>query len=387
MDNFNSLDHTIQHLIITYLEGSCSDREIVKLQHWMSLSEENLVLFKRFREAWLLAGKTERYPLEDAWKKFDVRLERRLKSRRRNLRIRWMGYAAAIGVLLSVGYYYWGDLFSVMPEKGIGTEEYIVPGSKKAVLVLGSNARIALDQVREDSVLNRQTNIRKEGNTLVYEKSCGGDATEDNCLITPRGGEYAVILSDGTRVWLNAESELKYPVQFSENERKVYLKGEAYFIVTKQEGVPFIVCAGNTEVTVWGTEFNVRNYADGKIAATLVKGCVVVGCGQEMCRLEPGQQAVVNIHGIQVREVETVLYTAWKEGYFIFRDQPLEGILKELARWYDFTYFYQNKKLENCQLTAKLRKFDRVEKVLEVLKGVGTFKFIIKGKTVTVVSE
>ena len=157
--------------------------------------------------------------------------------------------------------------------------------------------------------------------------------------------------------------------------------------MTNQEGVPFIVCAGNTEVTVWGTEFNVRNYADGKIAGTLVKGCVVVGCGQEMCRLEPGQQAVVNIHGIQVREVESVLYTAWKDGNFIFRDQPLEGILKELARWYDFTYFYQNKKLENCQLTAKLRKFDRVEKVLEVLKGVGTFKFIIKGKTVTVVSE
>ena len=174
--------------------------------------------------------------------------------------------------------------------------------------------------------------MKKEGNTLVYgEKHAKETAGEYNRLITPRGGEYAVVLADGTKVWLNAESELHYPVHFPEHEREVHLKGEAYFSVSKQAGKPFVVCVGDSRITVLGTEFNVRNYQDEVVATTLVKGAVRIHDAGRECDLTPGQQAVIEADGIRVREVDTDLYTAWKDGYFIYREKTLEDIMKELS--------------------------------------------------------
>ena len=167
----------------------------------------------------------------------------------------------------------------------------------------------------------------------------------------------------------------------------MYLKGEAYFDVAKRDGQKFVVCTNGTEVTVLGTEFNVKNYPGGGMATTLVEGSVVIGHGGQECRLRPGQQAYVDRTGVQVREVETVLYTAWKDGFFVYRDMTLDGILKELSRWYDFSYFYRNERLQALPLTAKIRKFDDVEKVFEILKSTGQVDFVIKGKTVTVLSK
>lgn len=203
-------------------------------------------------------------------------------------------------------------------------------------------------------------------------------------MVTPRGGEYSVVLSDGTKVWLNAESELKYPVHFNGPERRVYLKGEAYFDVAKRKGQKFIVCSDKTQITVLGTEFNIKNYEGGVVAATLVAGSVLVGYEDNECCLKPGQQAVVSVDGVNVREVETILYTAWKDGFFVCQDMTLDQILQELSRWYDFTYFYQNEELGALRLTAKLRKFDSVEDIFEILKMTGQVDFVVKGRTVTV---
>ena len=206
-------------------------------------------------------------------------------------------------------------------------------------------------------------------------------------MITPRGGEYSVVLADGTQVWLNAESELRYPEQFAGEERRVYLRGEAYFDVAKREGQRFVVALGGTEVTVLGTEFNVKGYEDGGMATTLVEGSVAVRRGEEECRLKPGEQAVVGEDGIAVAEVDTDLYTAWKDGYFIYRRAALDDIMQELARWYDFTYFYQNSGVADLNLTAKLRKFDQVEDVFEILEMTGQVEFVIKNKTVTIIGK
>ena len=196
-----------------------------------------------------------------------------------------------------------------------------------------------------------------------------------------------MVLADGTKVWLNAESELHYPVHFPEHEREVHLKGEAYFSVSKQAGKPFVVCVGDSRITVLGTEFNVRNYQDEVVATTLVKGAVRIHDAGRECDLTPGQQAVIETDGIRVREVDTDLYTAWKDGYFIYREKTLEDIMKELSRWYDFTYDCQSEELRQMTLTAKLRKFDRVEDIFDILKRTGRLDFATHGKNVTVLAK
>lgn len=383
MDNCNFSEQDIQHLIITYLEGEASDREILLLQEWLGESEANFTFFIQLRKDWLKAGHNQRFSSEKAWQKLNHRLILQQSKKRIARWTQWSSYAAVIILLVSVGYYW---TYSPQPEITIA-EENIEPGTTKAILVLGSNEEVVLSDNVEDSLPLVNSAVKKEGNTLVYTENNQTVTQENNRLITPRGGEYSLILSDGSRVWLNAESELRYPVQFSGPERKVYLKGEAYFEVIKQEGVPFIVCSDEAKITVLGTEFNVRNYEGGDIATTLVKGSVLVSRAQNVCRLNPGQQAVIGKEGIKINEVDPVLYTSWKDGFFIYRSRTLDDILQELSRWYDFTYFYRNSSLEKTTFTAKLRKFDRVEQVFEVLKGTGKFDFIIKGKTVTVVAK
>lgn len=387
MENLGSSEIEMQHLIIRYLDGSASDEESVVLQQWLEESDEHFNLFRELRQDWLSIGCQERYRTDRGWEKTEQRLLRRMTGKRRRLAYRLVGYAAAVVLLFSVGYY---SVRDIRQEKtALVVSGNIEPGSKKAVLVLSTDEKVELNNDSAEALLQGEAIVKKEGNTLVYdEKQPTGGEVEYNRLITPRGGEYSVILSDGTKVWLNAESELKYPVRFSGTERKVYLKGEAYFAVAKQAGKTFVVCSDDTKIRVLGTEFNVRNYDDQQMATTLVKGTVMVagGNGQE-CRLEPGQQAVVSKGGIDVKEVEVMYYTAWKDGYFMYEEKSLDEIMRELSRWYDFSYFYQNSRLENEKLTAKLRKFDSVDKIFEILSETGHFGFVTKGKTVTVVAK
>lgn len=381
MDNVMHPDHTIQTLIIHYLEGQASAEELQALEKWISQSDENFVLFQEFRQYWSLTGGNRRFDVEVAWKEVNGRLQK--TARRFPFGLRITGWAAAVVLLISLGFYFYRLYTPASIE--VVADSSIGPGSNKAILVLGSNERVELNDRLQEEWKDACGVVKKQGNTLVYEGESSGVEEEFNRLITPRGGEYTVILSDGTKVWLNAESELRYPVHFNGQERKVYLKGEAYFSVTKQEDHTFVVCSDNTCIKVLGTEFNVRRYEEEYMEATLVKGSVVVvrENGEES-RLIPGQQAIVRKEGTEVREVETILYTAWKDGYFVYRDKTLDDILKELSRWYDFTYFYQNSTLEQLTLTAKLRKFDRVEKIFEVLSETGEVEFTTQGKTVIV---
>lgn len=380
-------DDFIQHLIVASLEGTASDEELEKLRQWLEESEAHWDEYGGMRRQWLRTGAGERYEVERGWRSVKKRLSGRKAMKGRWVMRRWWEVAAAAVVLLLAGGIWHWTAEGLDGERG-GVDERIVPGGKKAVLVLGSNEQVVLGDGAEDAVWAGNAEVRREENTLVYAAAEGDTAAvEYNRLITPRGGEYTVVLADGTQVWVNADSELKYPVRFSGGERKVYLKGEAYFDVAKRDGQKFVVCTNGTEVTVLGTEFNVKNYPGGGMATTLVEGSVVIGHGGQECRLRPGQQAYVDRTGVQVREVETVLYTAWKDGFFVYRDMTLDGILKELSRWYDFSYFYRNERLQALPLTAKIRKFDDVEKVFEILKSTGQVDFVIKGKTVTVLSK
>ena len=386
MDNFKDNETDIQHLIISSLEGTASEEELLVLQKWLEESEQHFLLFHAYRQDWIQAGCVQRYQTEEAWKKVEHRLFHRMSVKHLFLWTRIAGYAALVVLMIAVGYVFMRR--DQDKDQAYVVEGNIEPGGKKAILVLGSDEKVVLGDEAEETLLAGNTTVKKEGNTLVYgEKHAKETAGEYNRLITPRGGEYAVVLADGTKVWLNAESELHYPVHFPEHEREVHLKGEAYLSVSKQAGKPFVVCVGDSRITVLGTEFNVRNYQDEVVATTLVKGAVRIHDAGRECDLTPGQQAVIEADGIRVREVDTDLYTAWKDGYFIYREKTLEDIMKELSRWYDFTYDCRSEESRRMTLTAKLRKFDRVEDIFDILKRTGRLDFAIQGKNVTVVAK
>ena len=210
--------------------------------------------------------------------------------------------------------------------------------------------------------------------------------------MTPTGGEYFLTLSDGTRVFLNAASELKYPVEFVGGKRVVDLDGEAYFEVRKDSLRPFIVRVNGAEVTVLGTSFNVNTYGDdGQIYTTLVNGSVRILSeknGQEEV-LTPGMQGVMNIQTGQltVREVDVESYVAWREGRFVFRTMTLDLIMHQLQRWYDFEVFYQNPELKEYEFRGVIKRDMDLDKVLSVIKATTNVDFDVKGKVITIIKR
>ena len=385
MDNFKDNETDIQHLIISSLEGTASEEELLVLQKWLEESEQHFLLFHAYRQDWIQAGCVQRYQTEEAWKKVEHRLFHRMSVKHLFLWTRIAGYAALVVLMIAVGYVFMRR--DQDKNRAYVVEGNIEPGGKKAILVLGSDEKVVLGDEAEETLLAGNTTVKKEGNTLVYgEKHAKETAGEYNRLINPRGGEYAVVLADGTKVWLNAESELHYPVHFPEHEREVHLKGEAYFSVSKQAGKPFVVCVGDSRITVLGTEFNVRNYQDEVVATTLVKGAVRIHDAGRECDLTPGQQAVIETDGIRVREVDTDLYTAWKDGYFIYREKTLEDIMKELSRWYDFEIFYQNAAVKDLHFTGNIPRHATINEVLKFLERTHLVHFSVVGRTV-IVSE
>jgi len=205
-----------------------------------------------------------------------------------------------------------------------------------------------------------------------------------NQILIGRGEEYHLVLSDGTRVWLNSETKLKYPTQFASNIREVELEGEAYFEVTKNPKAPFIVKTGQMDVKVLGTSFNISAYEDEEtVQATLVEGKVKVtphyGESSNII-LSPNDQAVFtkSNNEITVREVDASMYSSWKEGVFAFDEEPLDEIMRKLARWYDIKVFFQDSEARKSQFSGKLPRFEDCKVLFEMMEKTTTVQFTIK---------
>jgi ferric-dicitrate binding protein FerR (iron transport regulator) len=275
----------------------------------------------------------------------------------------------------------------------------IKPGGNQAILTLADGTKIVLDKAAEGA-LARQGNttvIKLDDGRLAYNMQTVSQIPTTkilyNTLSTPRGGQYRVTLPDGTLVWLNASTSLKFPTAFTGNERKVEIKGEAYFEVAKNEAMPFIVTAENSEIKVLGTHFNVSAYADDKVMkTTLLEGSVELSiakrAGSETVpatiKLQPGQQAQLDETNIlKVVEADTEEATAWKNGFFIFNNEDVESIMRKITRWYDVKVIYENKD-ENMRFTGNISRAENVSEVLRVLELTEIVHFKIEGKTITV---
>lgn len=264
----------------------------------------------------------------------------------------------------------------------------LAPGSQKAVLVLSSGTKVILEN-EQHVLIEKDSSIVNLNNTLVY--SAGNNSTVDsyNTLLVPRGGVYNLSLADGTRVWLNSESSLSYPVSFNGNTRKVVLKGEAYFEVAKNPEKPFLVSTAFTDIKVLGTKFNVNAYAeDSYNAVTLAEGEVKLS-GIETSSsnapifLKPGEQATLdkNTNQFEVTHVNTAIALAWKDGKFYFEKAPLDQILTRMARWYDFDFSFKDSALHKTRFTGVIDKNKTLTELLDVIKLTSNINYSLTQKS------
>lgn len=313
------------------------------------------------------------------------------KSRRMTLR-----WSIAASIILLVGLFVGRTINGVrdIHEEQELAKSVMQPGTSKAILMMADGKEVVLEQGQNLNILlNERVRVATSSQGIVYEEHGKGMVTEEyNKLTTPVGGEYSLVLSDGTKVFLNADSELKYPVEFSDGKRIVDLKGEAYFEVHKDSLRPFIVRMNGAEVTVLGTSFNVNTYGDdGQIYTTLVNGSVRVSSvknGQAEV-LKPGMQSVMDVQSGQltVREVDVEPYVAWREGRFVFRAMTLDLIMRQLQRWYDFEVFYQNPELKDYEFRGVIKRDMDLDKVLSVIKVTTNVDFEVKGKVITIIKR
>lgn len=304
----------------------------------------------------------------------------------------WVAAVAVSVVLALGGWLYFGGMESSQPVPQL-VQNPIVPGNTRAQLILSDGKVVDLNrEVREVSGQSEGIIHNDSVEGLKYrgcEYSVQAEKEEYNVLQVPVGGFYKLELSDGSRVWLNAGSELRFPVSFVGDERNVYLKGEGYFEVAKDEKRHFNVHLDRAMVTVLGTSFNINAYPEEKnIATTLVNGSVkflAEQSGQDVL-LQPGRQCLMDVATGQtsVKKVDTGIYTSWVEGRFVFRFMNLETIMRQLQRWYDFEISYLDPEVKQYEFQGVVQRDSKIEDVFKAIELATDVRFKMTGRQITV---
>lgn len=261
----------------------------------------------------------------------------------------------------------------------VAVKQDFKPGYSKAVLILANGSQVDLTHPDSKQLSDADgTIIKNQNNGLNYSstKNKSDAAPVFNTLIVPVGGEYKITLSDGTKIWLNAASKLKYPTRFTNNTREVFLEGEAYFEVAHNIKKPFEVHTSTIVTKVFGTEFNIMAYNDEPyIQTTLIKGSVEVqnnstASGKKSIMLKPGVQANLNKANnyLDSRTVNTYIYTAWKDGVFIFNNESMESIMRKLSRWYNVKINFDNERTKEILFFGKVKRYENINTILTMIK-------------------
>lgn len=373
-------------LIRKRIDGCLTDEEGQRLEQWIDGDEGR----RRFVERACRYYERE-LPVVDepriskAWQVF---IREQKEKRRQQLLVRW-SWSAAVSMLLVLGTWFWWQRPVVSQSGGDMPGQEISIGTYQARLFTSDGNRIDItSDYKERVIIDQNVNVLLDSTSLSY---VGNEVAGDmlyHTIEVPRGGEFHLTLSDGSRVWLNAESKLTYPLIFGKAERKVHLEGEAYFEVEPGKG-SFVVEAGSMDVWVLGTAFNVNAYEDEEtVRTTLVRGKVKVVVEKDTLHrvLVPGEQAMLNrsTGKLEVEKVNTSLYIQWMKGQFVFRDAPLSDIMRTLARWYQMEYEFTDPKLESLCFYGVINRFERVENLLEQFEKTGKVKFEYNGNKVII---
>ncbi len=377
----------IAHKIAEELTKTITEEDFKELTLWIEEDESHREEYNRIRAS-LISDTAAWEAQEEGLKLVDSQWEK-LNSHifRKNVRfIKWSRYAAAVLLPLFIA------LFFFINEDSKKTREdsilSIEPGKVTAQLELSDGKKVILDSesnfnVKEICGIDVRTidNMVKYGgvDTVVNPS----EEIKYNTLTVPRGGEFLLSLGDGTRVWLNSESRLRYPVCFTGKERRVEMSGEVYFEVAKNEYKPFVVTANGVDIRVLGTSFNVSTYTDD-IVTTLLEGKVQLNNGSESIVLLPNQQAVLSENRFHIRDVNARNYTLWKDGIFYFEDTELDTILETMSRWYNVNIFYVNSSLKSRRFSVEIKRYENISEILQKIEQTRCVRFKVNGRTINV---
>lgn len=380
----------VSELIARDICGQLNEIEKESLDKWINSSERNQQLYAKIKDGKNISVRNSFYEsIDDKQAREKISKALNVRSKRRIVTLLFR-FAAAIIIPILIGisaYWYLNEKQNTFQQ----TTSLIQPGNSNAVLIManGKSVNLANDTTR-NLIENDGTIIKNTNEALSYARQLPDKKKKTllNTLIVPQGGEYSLLLSDGTRVVLNSMSKLVYPVSFSGKKREITLEGEAYFEVAKDKLKPFIVTVKGLQIEVLGTSFNIKAYPDDyQSFTTLVEGKVKLNSGFQTTKvsyLEPDQQAVYDLstEGIIIQKIDAQQVTQWITGKYAFTNQTLDEIMKTLSRWYDFNYKFDNQSLKNIRFEGGLNKYESIVPILEIINKTGKVSISVKGKEI-----
>ncbi|MFB2119376.1 FecR family protein [Parapedobacter sp. 2B3] len=356
----------LEKLLERYRRGECSEEEYLLIEslHLHTYSNEPTTIDAAVKKR--------------IWR----RMQERLPTHNVGVMAPWLAVAASLVLMVAIALLYrsGGDPLPA------GQLADIPAGGNRATLTLAGGQTVQLDSSQQ-GVMMLADRLLYTDNTVVdgLDESMATDEDAYNEIITPRGGIYQVILTDGTKVWLNADSRLRFPQRFAKTRREVTLVGEAYFEVTKNPDHPFVVKTAGQEIAVLGTSFNVAAYADevGE-QTTLLEGEIVVSTAQHTQRLSPGHQAVIQEQEIAIAKVDTSPFVAWKSGEIAFNEETLEHIMRSISRWYNVDIRFEGAD-KQLRFGGAVSRYANVSEVLRRLELTGQVHFKIEERGIVVI--
>ena len=388
-DPTEELAERIAYLINGFIQEDLTESEHDELDEWVSANMKNQRLFEELTDpvniqkwvAW-----REKLDTKAALEGVREKIGRQQGSRSFKRRRIWPYWIAAAVIIALIAI---GDLwYQKTPAPQItatAPAQDILPGGRHAILKMNGGQAIILDTLHSGRLTtDGSVSITKDSSALNYLVADKKERpTKMDELSTPPGGEFQLSLSDGTKVWLNASTTIRYPEQFPASVRRVEVTGEAYFEVAKDVKHPFIVIAGKNEVRVLGTHFNINNYPDNReTIVTLAEGSVKLN-GAVL--LKPGEQGLINGEGkIETGPADLESTLAWKDGQFIFKMAPLNRVMEQVSHWYDAKIIYKDN--NNEHFNARIPRDVPVSKLLHLLEATGRVHFKIEDKKITVMN-
>lgn len=376
------MNERTEDLLVRWVDGELSDDERKEMEGLLAASaelRETLADYLKIRRSLLALRRDFRPDVEQR-----LREAKRRRRRLRRVMRRW-SYAAAVVLAAAVA----GAFFLKrdLPQQSSLPAE--LAWGQMPVLVMPDGERRALPQ-NDTTVLwqEQEGDIHIDSRTLIMEGETGEEREPVYYTVNiPYGGEYNLVLPDGTRIYLNAGTTLRYPDHFAGGSREIFLSGEAYLEVSRDTSRPFIVRTDDMDVRVLGTVFNVNAYPDGNyVRTTLVEGKVETSCGGERIVMKPGTQVAYDKATCQADyfPVDVRHFISWKDGYYDFRDMTLGELMQIFVRWYDVDVRFANPLLENLRFSGRLRRYEDVSELFEQLEYTGDVAFDVKGKNIVI---
>jgi transmembrane sensor len=400
-DQIPLTEEQVAHLLIKKIMQELSEPEKVRLQAWADASAENKAQLEELTNMLQLKHKLARFsalsanepsstfviPTAEPHAVLSAGKAGAGKSASVvGFKRSWYLGAAAVIIMLTAGFYLWTShkrSEQALADRKKYLQTDMPPGRNRAILTLADGRQIMLDSTQGNIVKKGSLTVVNRAGKLQYEGL--GQGTDYNTIFTPRGGQYQIVLPDGSKVWLNAASSIKFPTAFADTTRNVEMTGEAYMEIVKKASQPFIVKANGAEIRVLGTRFNVNAYKDeSSIRTTLIEGSVkVTGKSNGAVVLHPGQQAVLTPDDrLKLQTADTEQTLAWKNGIFQFNQTDLDYIMRQIMRWYDVEVVYENG-IPDIKLDGDMKRDLTLFQMMEALSELGV-KLRMEGKQVVI---